>query len=72
VTDPNLLEIQVKRAMAESATRVVLLMDSTKFGVRSLAKIFDIRDCDVLITDADAPMAMLEAIRASDVDVRVA
>lgn len=72
VTDPNLLEIQVKRAMAASATRVVLLMDSTKFGVRSLAKIFDIRDCDVLITDVDAPMDMLEAIRASDVDVRVA
>lgn len=72
VTDPNLLEIQVKRAMAQSAARVVLLMDSTKFGVRSLAKIFDIRDFDVLITDDDAPAAMLEAIRALDVDVHLA
>jgi len=71
VTDPNLLEIQVKRAMAKSAARVVLLMDSTKFGVRSLAKIFDIRDIDVLITDADAPAPMLDAIRAQDVDVHV-
>ncbi len=71
VTDPNLLEIQVKRAMAESAARVVLLMDSTKFGVRSLAKIFDIRDFDVLITDADAPAGMLEAIRTLEVDVHL-
>ena len=46
-------------------------MDSTKFGVRSLAKIFDIRDFDVLITDADAPAGMLEAIRALDVDVHL-
>ena len=72
VTDPNLLEIQVKRAMAESAARVVLLIDSTKFGVRSLAKIFDIRDFDVLITDTDGPAEMLGAIRASGVDVHVA
>ncbi len=69
VTDPNLLEIQVKRAMAHSAERVVLLMDSTKFGARSLAKIFDIGDLDVLITDAGAPPAMLEAMRAQGVAV---
>jgi DeoR/GlpR family transcriptional regulator of sugar metabolism len=72
VTDPNLLEIQVKRAMAQSAARVVLLMDSTKFGMRSLAKIFDVRDVDVLVTDEDAPPAMLDEIRALDVHVHVA
>jgi DeoR/GlpR family transcriptional regulator of sugar metabolism len=72
VTDPNLLEIQVKRAMADSAARVVLLMDSTKFGVRSLARIFDVREVDVLITDAGAPPEMLEAIRTLDVEVHVA
>jgi DeoR/GlpR family transcriptional regulator of sugar metabolism len=71
VTDPNLLEIQVKRAMAQSAARVVLLMDSTKFGLRSLAKIFDVRDLDVLITDANAPAGTLEAVRELEVDVHV-
>jgi DeoR/GlpR family transcriptional regulator of sugar metabolism len=69
VTDPNLLEIQVKRAMAHSAERIVLLMDSTKFGIRSLAKIFDICDVDVLVTDDDAPPATLDEIRAVGVDV---
>ena len=72
VTDPNLLEIQVKRAMAQSAARIVLLMDSTKFGMRSLAKIFDVRDVDVLVTDAGAPPATLDEIRALGVDVHIA
>jgi DeoR/GlpR family transcriptional regulator of sugar metabolism len=72
VTDPNLLEIQVKRAMAHSAGRIVLLMDSTKFGTRSLARIFDVRDVDVLITDAAAPGEVLAEIAALGVQVHVA
>lgn len=72
VTDPNLLEIQVKRAMAHSADRVVLLMDSTKFGMRSLSRIFDLREVDVLVTDDEAPIATLEEIRKLGVDVHVA
>ena len=42
LTDVNLLEIQVKRVMAASAGRAVLLMDSTKFGVKSLAKVVEL------------------------------
>jgi DeoR/GlpR family transcriptional regulator of sugar metabolism len=71
VTDPNLLEIQVKRAMAHSAGRIVLLMDSTKFGTRSLAKIFDMRDIDILVTDAAAPGEMLSEIAALGVQVHI-
>lgn len=72
MTDPSLLEIQVKRAMAHNAERVVLLIDSTKFGVRSLAKIFDVSEVDILVTNADAPSAALEAMAAAGVEVHVA
>jgi DeoR/GlpR family transcriptional regulator of sugar metabolism len=72
VTDPNLLEIQVKRAMAHSAERVVLLMDSTKFGMRSLAKIFDVHDVDILVTDQETSPAAVAEIQALGVDVHVA
>ena len=72
VTDPNLLEIQVKLAMAHSAERVVLLMDSTKFGARSLARIFAMRDVAILVTDEDAPAATLEEMAAAGVEVHVA
>lgn len=64
ITDVSLLEIQVKRAMAASADRVIFLMDSSKFGVRSLARIVPMSDVDVLITDSDAPPAFVEALRS--------
>jgi DeoR/GlpR family transcriptional regulator of sugar metabolism len=43
ITDVSLLEIQVKRVMAASADRVIFLLDSSKFGVRSLARIVPLR-----------------------------
>lgn len=64
ITDVSLLEIQVKRAMVASADRVIFLMDSSKFGVRSLARIVPLADVDVLITDSDAAPALVEALRA--------
>lgn len=69
VTDPNILEIQVKRAMARSAQEVVLLMDSSKFGVRSLMKVIDWREVHLLVTDEDAPAEMLDSLRAQGVEV---
>jgi DeoR/GlpR family transcriptional regulator of sugar metabolism len=54
-TDPNPLEIQVKRAMAKSAGQVVMLLDSTKLGVRSLSRILPIEEVDILVTDARRP-----------------
>ncbi|MCS6825027.1 MAG: hypothetical protein NZ553_00285, partial [Caldilinea sp.] len=71
ITDVNPLEIQVKRAMAASAQRIVLLMDSTKFGVRSLQRIVPLEEVDVLITDDAAPAADVEALRAMGIDVHV-
>lgn len=55
ITDPNPLEIDVKRAMAASVERVVLLMDSTKFGVRSLSPVLPLDRIHVLITNDDIP-----------------
>lgn len=71
ITDPNPLEIQVKRAMSSSAARIVLLMDSSKFGVRSLFPIIPLDAVDVLITDDGAPDDFVEQVRAVGLDVRV-
>jgi DeoR/GlpR family transcriptional regulator of sugar metabolism len=60
ITDPNPLEIEVKRAMAASAERVVLLLDSSKFSVRSMSVVLPLEKIDVLITNADAPPEYLE------------
>lgn len=72
MTDVSLLEIQVKRAMAASADRVIFLMDSSKFGVRSLARIVPLAEVDMLITDSDAPEPMVAALRSRGIEVHLA
>jgi len=72
VTDPNTLEIQVKRAMAASAGRAVLLLDSTKFGVRSLARILPLEKIAVIITDDGVSPEYVEHLRTLGIDVHVA
>ncbi len=71
ITDPNPLEIQVKRAMAASVERVVLLLDSSKFGARSLAPLLSLDQLHAVVTDAGAPRADLEMLRAANVEVHV-
>lgn len=71
-TDPNPLEIQVKRAMAKSASRVVMLLDSTKLGVKSLTQILPTAEIDIVVTDAAVPPAWCEQMTALGLDVRIA
>lgn len=70
LTDPNPLEIQVKKAMLQSCRRVVALVDSSKFGRRSLTPVATWKEIDVLITDDAAPYAELETIAQHGVDIR--
>ena len=49
--DPNPLEIEVKRTLAERAGKVVFLMDRTKFGVPSPSVVLHPRRIDTLIVD---------------------
>jgi len=72
ITDPSPLEIQVKRAMKSSAQRTVLMVDSTKFGLRSLSQIIPLTEIDHLITDAGAPRDMLDEIEQLGVKVHIA
>jgi DeoR/GlpR family transcriptional regulator of sugar metabolism len=72
LTDPNPLEIQVKQAMANSARRIVALIDSTKFGVRSLAALCPVTAIQALITDDGAPAPDIAQLRALGIDVHIA
>lgn len=70
-TDPNILEIQVKQAMARSAKQVIVLLDSSKFGRRSLMPILPLQDIDILVTDSNAPAEMLQSLRQQGIDTHV-
>lgn len=72
ITDPNPLETQIKRAMAQSASRIILLLDSSKFGVRSLTPVIPLKQIHTIITDAAASPEHLEALRSLGIQVLVA
>ncbi len=60
ITCNNLIEADTKKAMIRSATKVCLLVDSSKFGKVSLAKICDWDSIDILVTDAVDPGTRLD------------
>ena len=72
LTDPNLLEIQVKRAMWNSSEKTLLLMDSSKFGKSSLASILQLESIDVLVTDPGAPQETLDGLSKFGIEIHIA
>ncbi len=55
--------------MAQAAREVILLLDSSKFGVRSMMRMLDLEAIHTLVTDDGAPMAIIEALRARGIVV---
>ena len=51
VTTPDLAEASIKRAFVRAARRVVVLADHSKVGRSDLAKVVDLDDVDLLLTD---------------------
>lgn len=62
----------VRQAMLDISDRHVLLLDSTKWGVRALAKIGPVSMVQRIITDAAAPVADVEKLRSQGIEVVVA
>ena len=61
--DPDPLEKKVKRTMHRSASKLIALVDSSKFGKRSLTTSFQLEEIDVLITDRAAPTPLIKKIK---------
>jgi DeoR/GlpR family transcriptional regulator of sugar metabolism len=68
----NVFEIGVKQQMIRSARRVILVADHTKFGRQSTAKIGGLADVHSVITDDSIAPEIPIALRAHDVEVRLA
>ena len=71
ITDPKMLETQVKRAMIECADEIILLLDSTKFGVKSLMTVLDLDRVSRLITDDRAPAEIVDQLCGRGIAVTV-
>jgi DeoR/GlpR family transcriptional regulator of sugar metabolism len=72
VTDPNMLETQVKKAMISASSQVILLMDSSKCHVKSLMTVLPVHEIDILVIDQECPPDLLQKLQARGVDVRIA
>lgn len=62
----------VERTMIQRATRLILLVDHSKFGRRSLELVCSLDDVDILVTDETPPAELAEKLREADIEVVVA
>ena len=63
LTDPNPVEIEVKRKMANCAKHVILLLDSSKIGLRSIQEVLPLDQISVLITDKNLDRSHLAKLK---------
>ena len=66
---PNLAEAEINQAFIESARRVVVLADHTKWGTRGLAQIAPLERADLVISDTDLPDDARQTFETLGVDV---
>lgn len=59
-TDSSESEAAMKRAMLASAKQKILAVDSTKLDKVSFAKVCDIKDFDMIVTDKKPPVEFIE------------
>ncbi len=71
-TDPNPLEVEAKRALAQGSRRVVLLLDAGKFGRESACVTIHPRRLHALVTDAAPPPEIAAWLSEQGVRVLVA
>ncbi|MHA1147524.1 MAG: DeoR/GlpR family DNA-binding transcription regulator [Promethearchaeota archaeon] len=69
IMDPHPLDVEVKRAMCNSAKKKIFLIDSSKINKRSLASTIKLKEIDILITDKKAPANIFHQIRDLGVEL---
>lgn len=72
VTTAFVEEARITNAMMDAASKVILLVDSSKIGKSGYGKICDLSRIDVMITDAGIPQSVKERIEEEGVQVIVA
>jgi DeoR/GlpR family transcriptional regulator of sugar metabolism len=72
LTDVTEDEAEVKRAIIGAARQVVAVLDHTKWGRVALSTFCPIERVDLVITDVQAPGAMVAEVRARGIEVRTA
>lgn len=69
LTTPNINEAMTSRVMMEISGETIVVVDSTKFGRRSLGVISKVRDVDKIITTREISEADLNKLNQSEIEI---
>ncbi|MET6990481.1 DeoR/GlpR family DNA-binding transcription regulator [Sediminicola arcticus] len=67
----HLEEAQLNKRMLSAAEKIILLVDSSKFGKKSFAKICDLDQIDEIITDRGISPSLIEKLEEKGIKVTV-
>ena len=68
-TDPTPLYTRLKNAMRQNTEKAIMLLDSSKFGLRSLVQVMALDEVDTIVTRADAPPDIVTALKSRGIDI---
>lgn len=71
LTTHDEVEARTNQALIGRAQRVIVACDSSKIGLATLAKMADLSQVDLLVTDSGVSDAQLDQLRATGLTVRV-
>lgn len=71
-THHDVQEVEVRKAMIRSASRVTLLADHTKFEREAFVSLGPLSLLDTVVTDAEPPAELREALRDAGVELLIA
>jgi DeoR/GlpR family transcriptional regulator of sugar metabolism len=71
LTDFNIYEIELKKTMVKSASKVVALLDHKKMGKTFITSFASTEEINILITDSETPLSILNEIADTQVEVIV-
>lgn len=72
LTEYNMEDARIKRALLSSAREKIIVADGSKFDVTTFASVASLKSIDKIITDPTAPQEILERIQNLGVEIIVA
>lgn len=70
-TGKNLMRTETVKAMAESADKIIILTDSSKFSERGVVSQFKINEISYLFTDNNIPEEIFENLKKEKVEIQM-
>jgi DeoR family fructose operon transcriptional repressor len=72
LTNSHGLLIDIQLAMMRAAAKVIMCLDHTKFGRRSVSPLCDLSKIHTIVTDSKAPAELVAQLRTGGIEVIVA